>query len=88
MIRRFCVLALLAVFMAIPLGCCSNAAAVKALKDGQAVNKGHMNDEALPKQARLIAQDNYDLMSKVLFNLDGTPLPEEVKGRMPKGGDK
>jgi len=63
-------------------GCCCPGGAVKALKDGISVNKGHMADKGLPKQAREIAQDNYDLLNQVRYACDGTELPEDTATRM------
>jgi len=71
-------------------GCCTGHPMVeKALKDAVAVNKGHMNDKALPEEAKLIAQDNYDFDWQILHVLTGEELPKEVKARMDarKGAD-
>jgi len=72
-------------------GCCSHPTAVKSLKDAIAINQGHMGDKALPQEARLIAQDNYDLDNQVLYSLTGDPLPSDTAQRMKDrqtGGDK
>ena len=82
---------LLAAVLMVFTGCCAHPKAKAALKDAIAINKGHMTDDTLPASARSIAQDNYDLDSQVLFNLDGTPLPADTKARMDarkKSGDK
>ena len=60
---------------------CVSPAATSAVRDGIAVNTGHMRDTGLPQQARDIAQDNYDLLNSVLYNLDGTPLPADTEAR-------
>ena len=62
-------------------GCCSHELAVKALDRGIAANIGHMEESALPVEAREIAQDNYDFMHQVKFNLDGTPVPSDTAAR-------
>jgi len=71
-------------------GCCSHPVAEATLRDGIAVNAGHAKDEALPAEARAVAQDNGDLLWQVLFNLDtDVELPAEVKARHDarSGGD-
>lgn len=60
---------------------CVSPQAIKTVKDGMAANKGHMNDAGLPKHSREIATDNYDLLANVLYNLDGTPVPEDTAQR-------
>jgi len=80
-------LTFLAVFLL--LGCCTGHPDVEgAIKDGIAVNRGHMADEALPEPAHIIAQDNHDFLWQILHGLTGDPLPEDVKARMEarKGG--
>ena len=79
--KVFCVLILLVfVFLA---GCCSGHPVVEeAMKDAISVNKGHMADKSLPPEAALVAQDNYDLIWKLLYGLCGTPLPADVAKRM------
>lgn len=72
--------ALLSVIVVMFAGCVSPAA-VSALKDGIAVNKGHMEDESLPKKARDIGMDNYDWGNQILFNLCGDELPADTAAR-------
>lgn len=63
-------------------GCCSHPEAVKALDRAIAANAGHMRDTSLPKEAREIAQDNYDLANQVRFALTGEDVPADTKERM------
>lgn len=51
------------------------------LEDGVAYNEGTMRDERNPEAVRSVAQRNYDLLHKLRFTIDGTPLPEEVAAR-------
>ena len=83
--RRMILAIIIVVFIA---GCCTHPDVEKALKDAIAVNKGHMNDKALPEEARLIAQDNHDFLWQIRYGLTGDDLPEDVQGRMDarKGG--
>lgn len=60
---------------------CVSPAAITALDRGIAANKGHMNDESLPQEAREIGQDNYDWGNQLKFNLCGTELPEDTAAR-------
>lgn len=76
---RYYVLVLVVVLFA---GCCSHPTEEKALLDAIAVNKGHMADEALPSEARAVAQDNYDFDWQVLYSLTGKEMPADVKARM------
>ena len=63
-------------------GCCMGHPVVeKALDDAISANKGHMADEALPEEAHLVAQDNYDFVWSIKFNLTGEALPEDVAAR-------
>ncbi len=68
-----------------------------AVKDGIAVNKGHMADKALPQSTKDVAQDNYDLLSQILYGAGSIDkLPEDTSKRMEarkkakekKGGSK
>jgi len=82
--RRWVLLLFLVAFIS---GCCvgGHPNVEKALKDGIAVNKGHMNDGGLPEEARLIAQDNFDFLWQIRYNLTGDEMPAEVKARMKEG---
>ena len=60
---------------------CVSPAAVSALKDGISVNKGHMEDDSLPQEARDIGMDNYDWGNQILFNLCGDELPDDTAAR-------
>ena len=66
---------------ALLLSSCVSPVAIKTLKDGMSVNKGHMDDTDLPQKAREIATDNYDFMAQVLYNLDGTEVPADTAER-------
>ena len=62
------------------LGCVSPVA-LKSLRLMQSANKGHMDDASISVEARAIGQANYDAAGQVLFNLDGTQLPEDTAAR-------
>ena len=66
------------------VGCIGGA--VKQAETEQAVNRGHSDDESLPREARLIATDNYDAWSAQLYNLNGTRLPADVVRRLQRRG--
>jgi len=77
---------LLFVLVFLLAGCCmGHPVAESSLKTAISVNKGHMADQELPGEARLIAQDNYDFCWKILYNLTGEEMPDEVKVRMEDG---
>lgn len=92
--RLFYAVAVL-VLLVLP-GCRTYPVAEDTLSTGIAVNAGHAKDDKLPAEARAIAQDNGDLMWKVLFNIGGCEekdIPADVKARQAaraaaKGGDK
>jgi hypothetical protein len=78
---RRILLVVLALFLV--AGCCmGHPVAESALKTAISVNKGHMADQELPDEAKLIAQDNYDFCWKILYNLTGEKMPDEVKVRI------
>ena len=52
------------------------------LRTATDVNYGHMRDGALPEQARLIAQDNYDVDCQLLRAAAGVPIPDDVRERL------
>lgn len=64
-------------------GCCSlNGKAEQALRDGIAIDLGHMKDEGLPQPAREIARDNYDFLWGVLYYSGcEEKLPADVRAR-------
>ena len=70
---------------------CVSVAAIEQARTEQAVNRGHADDETLPVEARLIAEDNYDAWSAQLYNLAGDRLPADVvqrlriRGALPEG---
>lgn len=62
-------------------GCCSHPAAIVALDRGISATQGDMDDDQLPVQAREIATGCHDVFCQVKFNLDGTPVPDDVQKR-------
>lgn len=70
-------------FILLVAGCCSLPDdAESALRDAISVNKGHMNDDSLSEDARLVAQDNYDFDYDVLYRAGCIDeLPPEVRER-------
>ncbi len=55
--------------------------AISTIKDMVSTNAGHMADESLPEEARLVAQDNHDALHQLRYLLDGTQVPEDVDSR-------
>lgn len=82
--KKILLASVLTLFMS---GCCVHDKAIVALDRGIAANTGHMNDTALPQEARDIAQDNYDLDNQIKFNLDGTPVPADTAERVKARAD-
>lgn len=73
----------LMVAISLLVGCAGlTPAGEKAVRDGIAVNEGHMNDASLPQPARDIAQDNFDLGWQLLYH-EGVvgELPPAVRAR-------
>ena len=65
-------------------GCClsPHTDQVMAIDRAIAANTGHMADEALPKEAREVAQDNHDVFWQVRIGLaDDKELPADVQAR-------
>lgn len=54
---------------------------VVLIRTGKAANAGHMKDESLPKEARLVAQDAYDAFCALDYSATGAALPEDVRAR-------
>jgi len=81
----FLALVLLALFVLPALvGCQSYPVAEEALRTGISANVGHAKDDALPAEARAVAEDNGDVMWKVLFAIGGceeADIPAEVRAR-------
>ena len=89
--RALARLLLLGVVLLFVAGCRTYPVAEDALRTGIAVNAGHAKDPKLAAEARAIAQDNEDLMWKVLFAIGGCEekdIPAEVRARQAarKGG--
>lgn len=55
---------------------------VRLIRASIAVNAGHMADEALPIEARLIAQDNFDDLEVLLYQLAGDPVDPSTAARL------
>jgi len=72
------------VLLAALTGCYGLPAATEsAVKTGIAVDRGHMNDTALPQSTRDIAQDNHDLLWQILYGAGSVKgLPADVRARV------
>lgn len=62
-------------------GCRVPPEAAWLIEDGVAYNEGNLNDETLGDDAKTVSLQNQDLLHKIRFTLDGTPLPEGVAAR-------
>lgn len=59
-------------------GCAAPEQALKQARTQGAINAGHVRDRTLPRQARLVAQDNMDAWNAQHYTLTGRFLPDDV----------
>ena len=81
----------LLVLLVLSVGCCAGHPEVEnAVKDGIAVNTGHMLDEKLPAEANCIAEDNLVFLYQIRYGLTGEAIPSEIQKIIDdrKGGPK
>jgi len=75
----------LALVMVLVLGGCYGLPPTTeaAVRDSIAANEGHMADESLPQSTHEVAQDNNDILWKVLYGAGHEDeLPADVRERM------
>ena len=64
------------------IGCGLSPESESAIKESIAANAGHVRDDKLPEEARLIALDSHDLGYAILFNVGSiSEIPSDVRAR-------